>query len=176
MGRIINSDRVIINVLSYPDDVIYNFHKKIEISLITGCWNWTGCKNRQGYGQLGKSPRIAGGVKALRAHQLSWIIYFGEIPSGMWILHKCDNPSCVNPNHLFLGTHQDNISDMVFKGRHSYPVGEDSHLSKLTKDDVIKIKQLIKSGKSQASIAKEFKVSKSAVKHISRERSWSWIK
>ena len=77
------------------------------------CWDWTGPKNYSGYGYINFNYRT--GVK--RAHRISWIAYKGQIPAKLHVLHKCDNRSCTNPDHLFLGTHQDNMRDMVQKGR-----------------------------------------------------------
>lgn len=83
---------------------------------IDECWEWQGYRNKKNYGVT----RIGGrNSKAFLAHRLSWTIHFGEIPHGMHVCHKCDNPSCVNPNHLFIGTNQDNIMDRVAKGRSS---------------------------------------------------------
>ena len=79
-----------------------------------GCWIWTGFKNPKGYGNIQKGRR---GGRPLMAHRVAWEIYFGEIPEGMQVLHKCDNPSCVRPGHLFIGTAQDNTDDMINKGR-----------------------------------------------------------
>lgn len=76
------------------------------------CWLWTGYIEKRGYGRFGYN------YKTIEAHRMSWIIANGEIPEGMIICHECDNPSCVNPDHLFLGTHKDNTWDMVDKGRH----------------------------------------------------------
>ena len=73
----------------------------------TGCWLWLGCKNQAGYG------KISGNY----VHRWMWQQVYGEIPSGFHVLHKCDIPSCVNPKHLWLGTHQDNIRDRDLKGR-----------------------------------------------------------
>ena len=78
------------------------------------CWEWMAYRLPKGYGTM----RIANRRKGL-AHRISWEIHFGPIPTGMHVLHKCDNPPCVNPDHLMLGTAADNIHDMVDKGRHS---------------------------------------------------------
>jgi hypothetical protein len=80
------------------------------------CWVFTGGKDKGGYGQC-HCAKVAKEAKVTRAHQLAWFMMNGEIPSGMMVCHKCDNPSCCNPNHLFLGTAQDNNNDMWVKGR-----------------------------------------------------------
>jgi hypothetical protein len=76
-----------------------------------GCWEWRGDHNAKGYGRLTVSGRNC------RAHRLSWQLHRGPIPRGEWVLHTCDNPNCVNPAHLFLGTHTDNMRDCCAKGR-----------------------------------------------------------
>jgi len=78
------------------------------------CWVWTGAHVPWGYGQIGLTGRKNG-----RAHVVSWEMHNGPIPDGLWVLHKCDNPPCVRPDHLFLGTVQDNTADMIAKGRHN---------------------------------------------------------
>jgi len=80
------------------------------------CWVFTGGKDKDGYGQC-HAARCAKDAGVTRAHQLSYVCFNGDIPSGLWVLHKCDNPSCVNPEHLFLGTAKDNNEDMWSKGR-----------------------------------------------------------
>ena len=87
------------------------FHSKIRIDPQTGCHVWTGSIDPHGYG------RIMINRKLRLAHRLGWELANGPIPSGLNILHRCDNRPCVNPEHLFLGTHQDNTADMVAKGR-----------------------------------------------------------
>src|SRR3990167_5944059 len=97
------------------------------------CWKWTHTKNIHGYGfvsHLGKNTP---------AHRFSWILNNGKIPDGLCVLHKCDNRICVNPDHLFLGTLQDNISDKVSKGRQA--VGEKVGSSKLSNKDIVKIRK-----------------------------------
>lgn len=80
------------------------------------CWVFTGSKDKDGYGQC-HSAKCAKDHGVTRAHQLSYVCFRGPIPEGMWVLHKCDNPSCTNPEHLFLGTAKDNNEDMHNKGR-----------------------------------------------------------
>lgn len=79
------------------------------------CWLWTGSAGGFGYGQLHSGTKY--NRKLLRTHRLSWEIHNGKVPDGLCVLHKCDNPKCVNPDHLFLGTHKDNAQDCMKKGR-----------------------------------------------------------
>ena len=92
------------------------FIEKVDFNgsliLDTPCWEWKACKCK-GYGRLGNGF----GRAPLFAHRLSWEFYRGKIPDGLFVCHRCDNPSCVNPDHLFLGTHKDNMTDMQQKGR-----------------------------------------------------------
>ncbi len=92
------------------DSILKRFWEKVEKS--DGCWIWKAFKNKQGYGRIG----IAAG-ECVNAHRLSYVIHKGQIPEDHFICHTCDNPSCVNPEHLFTGTRQDNINDMMIKKR-----------------------------------------------------------
>ena len=114
------------------------FWNKVKKS--DGCWIWLGAKHPAGYGVLGKGRRGAGNI---RASHVSWVIHKGAIPTGQWLLHKCDNPACVNPEHLFLGDHTDNMRDCVAKGRarRNPHYGEDHHSTKLTDAQVAQIKR-----------------------------------
>lgn len=96
------------------ETMIQNFWKKVIKS--DGCWKWTAAKNESGYGMFG-----IGKKKLDRAHRISWKLLRGDIPKGLFVLHKCDNPECSNPEHLFLGTNLDNVRDMISKGRNSKP-------------------------------------------------------
>lgn len=90
------------------------FIEKIELFDKTECWNWNGYKNKKGYGTINIEGRKACDVLA---HRASYTLFIGVITNGMLVLHKCDNPSCVNPDHLFQGTAKDNTQDAINKGR-----------------------------------------------------------
>lgn len=125
------------------------------------CWVWTAYKNPNGYGRF----RI--GKKKETAHRASWTIFKGQIPVGYQVLHTCDNPSCVNPGHLFLGTHLSNMRDMVSKGRHITP-------RKLTSSQVSEIKKLYESDNYyQREIAVLFNVSQALIAKIILGKRWA---
>lgn len=105
-------EREAVEAARMSDTLLTRFWAKVRKG--EGCWAWTGCRNRKGYG------RIATWAGAQLAHRVSWTIHFAAIPSGMLVLHRCDNPACVRPDHLFLGTAQDNTDDMMAKERHRY--------------------------------------------------------
>lgn len=88
------------------------FWINIDIRKPDDCWPWQGCRNSKGYGQFGMNRQH------YLAHRLSYTVHFGPIPSGLCVLHRCDNPICVNPAHLYAGTHKDNMRDKITKNRH----------------------------------------------------------
>lgn len=98
----------------------------------SGCWEWMGQISRYGKFRLGREQL---------AHRASWILHNGDIPEGLHVLHKCDNPSCVNPDHLFLGTHLDNMQDKVSKGRTSSLVGELHPNARFTEEQIKHIRE-----------------------------------
>jgi hypothetical protein len=134
------------------------------------CWLWTGAKTTYWeYGEISVN-RIPTG-----AHRVSWELHNGPIPEGMCVCHHCDNPPCVNPSHLFLGTRLDNTRDMDRKGRRitNNPFGIYSHHHKLNEAQVRAIKV---STNPQRQCAKEFGISKTQVKDIRDGKSWPHIK
>ena len=146
------------------------------------CWLWTGYKTSKGYGQFGVNYCI------VRAHRVAYELWVGPIPSGLILRHKCDNPSCVNPDHLETGTHQDNANDRVERGRSAkgdksgarlhpekMPRGENHHNSKLTYDDVVEIKVLLGFGVTQEQIAEQFGVGDPTISKIKRGILWSHV-
>ena len=128
----------------------------------SGCWLWEG-RTGHGYGRL----KYAG--HQISAHRLSWILHRGEIPQGMWVLHKCDTPLCVSPDHLFLGTHLDNVRDRERKGRGHLRPGEAHPEAKLTEEDVRAIRS---DARSQMAIARDYGISDSQVANIQLRRAW----
>jgi hypothetical protein len=130
------------------------------------CWVWKGNKDRKGYGIASHNRQ------EFRTHRLSWIMHIGEIPEGMWVLHKCDNPSCINPDHLFLGTSDDNVRDRNEKGRTSH--GE-RQSGKLRREDVWAIRKEPRYRGSRAVVAAKYGVSKSAIDLILKGASWKRV-
>ena len=134
-----------------------------------GCWDWNGCcPVNPGYGQFRFN------MKLVRAHRASWIIHNGPIPTGKHVLHKCDNPRCANPEHLFLGTAKDNMRDCRKKGR-TTEVGETHSFAVLTEKKVILIKELIKLGFKNRVIADILRVQRPRISDIKCHRTWKHV-
>jgi hypothetical protein len=133
------------------------------------CWEWIGASRNGRYGSIWFNGKIKD------AHRVSWILHFGSIPDGMFVLHKCDNGKCVRPDHLFLGTQGDNARDMHVKGRWKAPDrrGEKSGRFKLTWDAVRQIRRIrMEVGLTHQRLAIEFGVSASHIGQIVRNLYW----
>ncbi len=132
----------------------------------SGCWIWMGASNSAGYGVFYLNGRMT------TANRASYEIYRGRIPQNHFACHICDIPLCVNPNHLFTGTQQDNLRDMVRKGRHNGPRGEAHHLSKLTEKQVLAIRE---DTRKLREIAADYGVAHQIVSYIKRRETWAWL-
>lgn len=142
--------------------------KYIAIDLETGCWNYIGCLNEHGYGIFGILN------KTYLAHRVSWKLYVGEIPKGLHVLHHCDNPRCINPEHLFLGTPKDNALDKVSKDRQTK--GEVNGGAKLTDEQAAEIRFLAALGvETQEKLARRFGVSQPTVSFILSGKTWRHV-
>lgn len=134
------------------------------------CWNWLSSKTKQGYGKLGfkKHNQLA--------HRISWELFRGKIPEEMQVLHKCDNPSCVNPRHLWLGTNADNVADRVKKNRTRIGDrrGEKNGMARFTEEDIKTIRSLYPEF-TQAEIGKRFGIHQSVVSAIVLRKLWKHI-
>ena len=140
-----------------------------------GCWLWTGSiKNKTGHGQFRMDD------KPMVASRAAWIIFRGEITKDkstygtMFVCHTCDNPQCVNPAHLFLGTNQDNVTDKMEKGRHRYGIslGESHGNSKL---DEAKVRYIRESGLGSTELARQFNLSQATVWAVLHKRTWKHV-
>ena len=149
------------------------FWAKVQQTDNFHCWNWEGYINPNGYGRIGLGRRADGHEIA---HRVSWILHQGPIPKGLCVLHKCDNPTCVNPNHLFLGHQSDNVRDCVKKGRArgGSLKGHFNPNVKLTKRDVGEIRLLYKTGSYfQRELGEIYGVTQAQISSITRGESWS---
>lgn len=154
---------------------------KYTVNSYTGCWEWTGAIDNKGYGIIHTYGNSKG-----RAHRVSWEITHGEINNNLCVCHSCDNPKCINPDHLFLGTIADNNRDMAAKGRNRWsdafltskkksPQGERHGMSKLNTRDVIKIRNCFENGVTMKELAILYDVGHSHICSIVRRKSWRHI-
>ncbi len=140
-----------------------------------GCWEWTGA-TRNGYGRIITGSRKDGTRRNESAHRLSYIVSVGEIPPGMEVCHKCDNPRCINPEHLFLGTKQDNMKDREEKGRNVIFTGEEQPRSKLTKKAVKDARwEHVFKGTSFQRLANRYGVSKKTMQNAIKGITWKCV-
>ena len=145
------------------------FNRYVDKAAPGGCWLWTGAKRNHGYGAMSVGSRRDGTKRAEQAHRISYEIHKGPIPAGLHVCHACDNPSCVNPDHLWLGTPGDNARDRDAKDRVQH--GQRHYAAKLKAADV---SEIIRVGRfiSQAELARRFDVHPSNISMILSGKRW----
>lgn len=135
---------------------------------IGSCWIYTGFKQRYGMIKFQK--------KQIGVHRASYLAFIGEIPKGMLVCHSCDNPPCINPEHLWLGTHQDNNDDCIKKNRSKKLFGEDLKQTKLKEGDVVFIREKLKEKTAtRRELAIKYKVTYECIKNIHNRRNWKHV-
>ena len=145
------------------------FKSNYTLDKTTNCWNYNKGLNAAGYGRIQIARRH------MLAHRYSYMIHKGFCGE-RHVLHTCDNPGCVNPEHLFLGTNQDNVDDRVRKDRSYKPRGELAVPAKLKDADIIEIRKRLALGHTQEDIAKDYGVSRGPISAINRGITWKHIK
>ena len=131
------------------------------VDVTDSCWNWCGGTNHFGHGKYRRNGRLE------NAHRVSWEMHTGSIPTGMFVLHKCDNPKCVNPEHLFLGTAWDNTQDMLKKGRHHIGLQ-----AKITQEIADEIRRKYQEGVHEKELSEEYGLSRTQTHRIVTNQCW----
>lgn len=144
------------------------FWKKVDVCSVDECWPWIGSIDTRGYGTIGAN----GGRPLMRAHRVSYEIAYGSIPIGFVVCHICDNRACVNPKHLFAATQRENVLDMINKGRRHSSAGERNASAKLTKNQVIAIRN---DHRPTRDIISEYNISASTLYSIRHRETWRHI-
>jgi len=149
---------------------LQRFIEKLEINQETGCWEKKNKRNPH----LSYHPVFSGEERQEKASRVIYRRFVGEIPEGLWVLHKCDNPSCVNPEHLFLGTAKDNMQDASAKGRTKNQCGENNSSAKLNLFKVKEIRKMLEQGVTHQRIAEMFGVKQITMSCIKTGRTWRY--
>jgi len=134
------------------------------------CWPWTAATDDAGYGRFGV------GVAVVRAHRLGYELHYGPLGQ-LYVCHRCDNPPCQNPRHLYAGTQLDNASDRESRGRGNpgYVPGEANGMSKLSESDVLEIRAQAADGMTHRHLARQYMVAKTTITDVVRRRTWAHI-
>ena len=143
------------------------YHQKVIKS--DQCWSWNGTIDNDGYAILYCDK------KHLKAHRVSYQLFKEAIPTGLFVLHQCDNRICTNPIHLFVGTARDNLLDMIKKGRRVAAKGEKASRAKLKNEDVLQIRSLLQQGLSFGKLSKRFNIDRGVVRDIKNRKTWKHI-
>ena len=155
-------------MINFTDKDIQRFWSKVDINLNNNsCWEWTACHNLKRYGLFYFSNKM------YSAHRIAYMIERGNIPEEMFVCHRCDNPTCVNPNHLFIGTYLDNVRDRDIKNRNAK--GSKQSKAKLTEEVIPVIRELLREGFSQQNIAYKYGVSQVQISLIKSGKIWKHV-
>lgn len=156
-----------------PEEQVKRFWARVTQAPAPACWLWTGAQQRKGYGRVAFLGRIWG------AHRLAWFLSFGDIPDRKQVCHRCDNPPCCNPDHLFLGSNSDNVQDMLQKGRFVVgrrPMGSMNRASKLREADIAAIRANGELTFAEArNVARQYGVTPQNIMNIVKRRSWRHV-
>lgn len=145
------------------DSMVERFWAKVERTGPNECWLWKGCGSRNRRGEIYGHFRVNG--RMTRATRVSYELHNGPVPAGMVVRHKCDNPPCVNPAHLEVGTQRDNVKDRYDRGRQNHVAGEKHGNAKLTEQNVRDIRSRAAAGANKHAMAREYGVSNYAIYH-----------
>ena len=145
---------------------LWNSYFKSRVNENNGCLEFAGARCPAGYGRVGYKNKV------WQSHRLSYLLYYGEFDKALFVCHRCDNPPCINPEHLFLGTSRDNVDDMLAKGRSQKCRGESHSQSRLTEKDVLSIRM---DRRPLGVIAVQYGVAEAFISTIKSKRVWSHL-
>ena len=147
-----------------------------EVGDLMACWPWTGPRHRQGYGRISVGSNYAGTRHHELAHRLGWEEFVGPIPDGVFVLHNCDNPPCMNPSHWRLGTYADNRHDAIIRKRARWARDQQT-MVKLSVEDVLAIRAAYVAGTATVSeLAQRYGVAQITITDIVvRRKNWAWL-
>ena len=147
-------------------DILARVRARVKVDEVSGCWNWSLTKDKDGYGKI----KISG--KHWRVHRAVYFTLNPDADKRLHVLHRCDNTCCCNPEHIYLGTNCDNVRDKVARGRQSRPIGELHPGAKLTEDRVRDVRAILNQGLTQAEIGRQFGISQASVSLIKNRINW----
>jgi len=157
------------------NDLLSRFQAKFQKGTRKECWEWNGAKHPYGYGVIQRGQR---GQGLIRAHRLAYELHYGiMLPAGQSaiVMHTCDNPGCVNPHHLMLGSMQDNTNDKEQKGRGNHPVGEAFSSAVLTEKKVLALRKKLASGVPVKQLARKLGLNRETLRMMHKGKTWKHV-